>query len=118
MAALSNPVLGFSCAGSKHRHKAATSAKRIYLHCSVGRARITARIGANGGQRGGSPTAATRDRAARRKPDAGFAYGRDPDTRTAPSFLPTWIDRVRIQSEWYLPHLAPSQVASENPLAT
>src|SRR5260370_39592179 len=38
MAALSKPVFGFSCAGSKHRHKAATSVKRIYLHCSVARA--------------------------------------------------------------------------------
>src|SRR5260221_10182477 len=118
MAALSKPVLGFSCAGSKHRHKAATSAKRIYLHCSVGRARITARIGANGGQRGGSPTAATRDRASRRKPDAGFAYGRTPDSKTAPSFLSTWIDRAQIQSERYRPHPAPSQAASENHLAT
>src|SRR5216684_1919583 len=118
MAALSKPVFGFSCAGSKHRHKAATRVKRIYLHCSVGRAQITARIGANDGQRGGSPTAATRCRASRRKPDAGFGYVRSPDSRTAPLFLSKSIDRVQIQAERYHPRLAPSPVALGNPLAT
>src|SRR5216684_4522371 len=118
MATLSKPVFGFSCAGSRHRHKAAASAKRIYLHFSVGRGQITARIGANGGQREGSPIAATRCRASRRKPDAGFGYVRSPDSRTAPLFLSTSIDHVQIQAERYHPHLAPSPVALGNPLAT